>query len=123
ELWDGARLVPRGIGPDLRSEGRAEASGLYPAADRRPGARLLVRFPRQEGPAHPVRVVVSGLPPARAGLARSDARVGEAGTSGAAGRHAGAARRPLPPLRPVERVRLADPPRPDQLAAISGRPD
>ena len=44
--------------------------------DRTPG--LLVELSRQKGAAHPVRLMVNWLPPARASLARSDSRVGEA---------------------------------------------
>ena len=77
----------------LGSTSRASAASYAPkVGERHPDFTLptigdrapvsLVGLPRQEGAAHPVRLVVSGLPPARAGLARSDSRVGEAGTPG-----------------------------------------
>jgi hypothetical protein len=100
-----------------------EASRLHTADHRRSHTRRAVERPRQEGAAHSVRLVVSGLSTARASLARSDSRVGEATTPGTLGRHPGATRRPLWALCPVEAVRLADPPRPDQSSGGAGRPD
>ena len=73
----------------LGSTSRASAASYAPkVGERHPDftlptigdrtTRLVVELPRQEGAADPVRLLVSGLPPARAGLARSDSRVGEA---------------------------------------------
>ena len=72
---------------------------------------------------YPVRFLVNRLPRARAGLARSDPRVGQEGATGSAGRHPRAACRPLPLVCPVETFRLAGPSRPDQPSGGAGCPD
>ena len=118
EIYPDALSIGRrpatGTSTRLCAEGGRAAPRLHLAGHSDGQASFARGFPRQEGPADPIRLVVSGMSQARAGLARGAGEMGEGRKAGAPGHHPGTTSGPLSLAGAVAGLRLANPPRSDQ---------